>query len=37
MVGRAQLTGIAMINLPAGLDDECVDALLMLFATKMES
>ena len=36
MVGRAHLTGIAMMKLPAGLDDECVDALLFLFAAKME-
>ena len=29
-------TGIAMMKLPAGLDDECVGALLILFASKME-
>ena len=31
-VGRAHSTGITMMKLPAGLDDECVDALLILFA-----
>ena len=36
MVGRAHSTGIAMMKFPAGLDDECVDALLILFAAKME-
>ena len=34
MVGRAHLAGIAMMKLPAGLD-EFVDALLILFAAKM--
>ena len=29
-------TGTAMMKFPAGLDDECVDALLILFAAKME-
>ena len=28
------LTGIAKMKLPAGLDDECVDALLILIAAK---
>ena len=36
MVGVAHLTGIAMMTLPAGLDDECVDALLILFTAKLE-
>ena len=36
MVGRAHLTVIAMMKLLPGLDDECVDALLILFAAKME-
>ena len=35
-VGRAHSTGISMMKFPAGLDDECVDALLILFASKME-
>ena len=30
------LTGIATMKLPAGLDDACVDALLILFAAKLE-
>ena len=33
---RAHSTGITMIKFPAGLDDECVDALLILFAAIME-
>ena len=36
MVGRVHSTGVAMMKFPAGLDDECVDALLILFAAKME-
>ena len=36
VVGRANLTDVAMMKLPAGLDDECVDTLLILFAAKME-
>ena len=36
MVGRHHLTGLAMMKLNAGLDDECVDALLILFAANVE-
>ena len=36
MAGHARSTGIAMMKLPAGPDDECVDALLILFAAKIE-
>ena len=36
MAGRAHLAGMAMMKLPAGLDDECVDELLILLAAKME-
>ena len=35
MVGRAHSTGIAMMTFPAGLDDECVGALLILFAANL--
>ena len=33
---RACSTGVAMMKFPAGLDDECADALLILFAAIME-
>ena len=36
MVGCAKLTGISMMKLSVGLDDECVDALLILFAANMQ-
>ena len=36
MVCRAHSTGIVMMKFLAGLDDESVDALLILFAAKME-
>ena len=36
MVGRHHSTGVAMMKFPAGLNDECADALLILFAATME-
>ena len=35
MVGSAHLTAFALMEIPAGLDDECVDALLILFVVAL--
>ena len=36
MAGSAHMTGIEMMKLPAGLDDECVDARLILCTANLQ-